>query len=110
MQSSCPGGTHAQVGEMPGKPEMRSQRVTVSVIEETGILKSFLSAVSNDHKSHGSQQHQVTLLGSVVEVQTRVPRAKSQMFSGLHSYLEASEETPFLPFPVSRGHPHSLAI
>ena len=33
MQSSCPGGTHAQVGEMPRKPEMRSQRVTVSVIE-----------------------------------------------------------------------------
>lgn len=33
MRSSCPGGTHAQVGEMPGKPELRSRRVTVSVIE-----------------------------------------------------------------------------
>ena len=66
MHSSCPGGAHAQVGEMPRKPEMRSQRVTVSAIEDTGpdVLRA----------------------------------------------AEASEETPFLPFPVSRGHPHSLAI
>lgn len=66
MHSSCPGGAHAQVGEMPRKPEMRSQRMTVSAIEDMGpdVLRA----------------------------------------------AEASEETPFLPFPVSRGHPHSLAI